>query len=70
MEKIIKLKIGGMACAGCALAVQDVLEKVEGVTKAKVNHTTGSTEVHYVELAPSPDQLISAVERAGYRASV
>ncbi len=69
MDNIIKLKIGGMACGGCALAVQDVLEKVAGVTGAKVDHTTGTAEVHVDNPAPTADQLISAVERSGYRAS-
>jgi len=69
MDKTIILKIGGMACVACALAVQNVLEKTTGVTTANVDHTTGSAEVHYTNPEPSADQLISAIERAGYRAS-
>lgn len=65
----IDLAISGMTCASCVARVEKKLSKVPGV-KAVVNL---ATERAHVELAPeaeniSNDELISAVEKAGYGA--
>jgi P-type Cu+ transporter len=65
-----ELDIQGMTCASCAMRVEKALTKVPGVASATVNL---ATEKASVQLAGAPnstvDQLIAAVEKAGYHAT-
>ncbi|MDO9485132.1 MAG: heavy metal translocating P-type ATPase [Actinomycetota bacterium] len=67
-DRVVDLQIGGMTCASCASRVEKKLNKLSGVT-AEVNL---ATEIAHVYAASDiPDiELISAVESAGYTASV
>jgi copper chaperone len=60
------LKISGMACDGCTSKVTHALKTITGVSDAKVSLLAGEATVQYDERLTSPDQLKSAVERAGY----
>jgi len=63
----IELSIGGMTCASCAARIEKKLNKIDGVS-ATVNYAMESAKVEFV--APvSVDQLVSAVEDAGYTAT-
>jgi Cu+-exporting ATPase len=63
------LPITGMTCASCAGRVERALLKVPGVTSVSVNlaseraHVEGANQIN-------PDNLIAAVEKAGYSASL
>lgn len=64
----VDLDITGMTCASCATRVERKLNKLPGVA-ATVNFATEKARVH----ADSPvavEELIAAVEQAGYGASV
>jgi len=64
---MIKLKITGMTCEHCAKTVKKVIESVEGVEKAEVCFPQGYAEVEgNIDL----NQIIKAVENAGYGASL
>ena len=63
----IELAIGGMTCASCAMRIEKRLNKIDGV-RATVNYATEKAAVVY-ESAVSTDDLIAAVERAGYTAT-
>ena len=62
------LAIDGMTCASCALGIERKLNKLDGVT-ATVNFATETARVSFPEAVPVAD-LVAAVERAGYRATV
>lgn len=63
---IHRLKIGGMTCAGCVLAVENALQEVDGVRQAAVNFADYTATVYGdVDLAT----LIGAVDKAGYSAA-
>nr|WP_317155345.1 heavy metal translocating P-type ATPase [Mycobacterium sp. 21AC1] len=64
----VELKIGGMTCASCAARIEKKLNKLEGVT-ATVNYATEKADVA-VAGDISPDQLVKAVEDAGYTAQL
>lgn len=69
MEKII-LNISGMHCASCAGNIEGALKKVLGVVSARVNF---ALEKAYLEFEPeksSIQDLISAIEKAGYKAKI
>ncbi|WP_274380736.1 heavy metal translocating P-type ATPase [Nesterenkonia muleiensis] len=73
----IELAIGGMTCAACAHRVEKKLNKLEGVT-ASVNYATEKAwistdtinEGHASGRQDVVDQLISTVEKTGYRAEL
>jgi copper chaperone len=60
------LKVTGMTCGGCADSVTHVLKAVAGVSDVRVSLTAGEVTVQFDEQMTSPEQLKSAVQRAGY----
>jgi Cu+-exporting ATPase len=64
-----RLTIEGMTCAGCAARVEKGLNKLEGVDAA-VNLATEEAAVRYDDGQVAIDDLIAAVEAAGYGARV
>lgn len=59
--------VTGMSCAACSARVEKAVLKVEGVSSCSVSLLTNSMSV---EGAAMPQNVISAVEAAGYGASV
>jgi P-type Cu+ transporter len=64
----VKLQLEGMSCASCAARIEGKLNKLEGV-EATVNFATERATVHCDEDVRA-EQLITAVEDAGYGAHV
>jgi Cu+-exporting ATPase len=64
----IELLVGGMTCGACANRVQRILNKIDGV-RAAVNYATEKASVEVVG-AVTVEELVAAVERAGYTAVV
>jgi Cu+-exporting ATPase len=64
----IELPITGMTCASCANRIERKLNKLDGVT-ASVNYATETAAVEY-DTCVAPEQLVAAVEAAGYAASL
>lgn len=62
-----KYNVTGMTCAACSARVEKAVSKLPGVESCSVNLLTGSMGV---EGSASPDEIISAVEKAGYGASL
>ena len=67
MSTPLQLDIEGMTCASCATRVEKALNAVEGV-EASVNYATERATI--VSGAIEPAILLSAVENAGYHATV
>jgi Au+-exporting ATPase len=63
----IELKVVGMTCASCVGRVEKALRSVPGVVEAIVNL---ATERASVDGSASSEELISAIERIGYEATV
>ena len=59
--------VTGMSCAACSARVEKAVSKLDGVTSCSVSLLTNSMGV---EGTASPDEIIKAVEGAGYGASV
>ena len=62
----VELTIGGMTCASCAARIEKRLNKIEGVT-ATVNYATEKARVDFGD-SVTPDELVAAVQKAGYTA--
>ncbi len=63
----LELPITGMTCASCANRIERNLNKLDGVT-ASVNYATEKASVDFDPGAVTPDDLVAAVEAAGYQA--
>ena len=66
----VKLNVTGMSCAACSAHVEKALGKTEGVQQATVSLMTNSASVTFDENTVTPAQLIEAVEKSGYGASI
>lgn len=60
------IQVSGMSCGGCEEAVEEALERVEGVAGARADRETGDATV---EGDAPVEALLQAVEDAGYGAS-
>ena len=65
----VELEIGGMTCAACAGRVERSLNRLGGV-EAGVNYATELAAVRYDPARITVAELVDAVERAGYEASL
>src|SRR6476659_980369 len=63
---VAELAIGGMTCASCAARIERKLNGLDGVSAA-VNFATETARVTFPATVTT-DDLVSAVERAGYTA--
>jgi Cu+-exporting ATPase len=66
--KELHLDIEGMTCASCAARIERKLNRLEGVD-ATVNFATEQATVHCPD-SVAPEELVAAVEAAGYHARV
>ena len=64
-----KFDVGGMTCAACQAHVDRAVSKLDGVESVAVNLLAGSMLVDYDPAQVTPDDICSAVDRAGYSAS-
>ena len=62
----MKFKVTGMTCAACSARVESAVKKVDKVISCEVNLLTNSMTVE----GGDKQEIISAVEKAGYGASV
>jgi copper chaperone len=62
----LELEIQGMSCGHCVAAVSEALGDLDGVNVEAVR--IGSAQVEYRPELVSPEQIVLAVEDAGYSA--
>jgi len=65
----LELPIEGMTCASCATRIEKRLNKLEGV-EATVNYATENAAVMFDPARVAPEDLVAAVEAAGYHAKL
>ncbi|MEA4890589.1 MAG: heavy metal translocating P-type ATPase [Clostridiaceae bacterium] len=64
-----KFDIQGMSCAACSAAIEKRVAKETGVSAVQVNLLTNNMSVEYDQQITGPEQIIQAVEAAGYKAA-
>ncbi|KAK3432528.1 hypothetical protein EUGRSUZ_D00027 [Eucalyptus grandis] len=62
--------IGGMTCAACVNSVEGILRSLPGVKGAVVALATSLGEVEYDPAVISKDDIVNAIEDAGFEASL
>lgn len=66
--RIVTIPVEGMVCASCTANVKKALKSIDGVTEVEVSLESRAARVRYVEGRTSPEQLVAAINRLGYRA--
>ena len=62
--------VTGMSCSACSSHVEKAVNKLEAVEKASVNLLTETMDVTYDETKITSADIIDAVVKAGYGATV
>ncbi len=60
--------IEGLHCASCVNDLERAMKKLEGVQDVSVNLATEKMEIKYSENIISEQEIIEAVNKAGYKA--
>jgi copper chaperone CopZ len=68
-EEEVVLNVGGMTCGACEDVVKSQLLKVDGVKDASADCKKGKAVVNVEGGKAKTDELIQAVEKAGFTAS-
>ena len=66
----VLLAITGMTCASCVAVIEKTLAKMHGVFGASVNLATETASVEFDPVVIGPNELIAAVNAAGYTATL
>ncbi len=68
--KTVTFKITGMSCAGCASHIHTALSKNGGVISDEVKYPGDVATIKYDASKISEKEIISVIEKAGYKAEV
>jgi len=63
-----EIPVTGMTCANCAMNIERALKKNPGVVQVSVNFASEHAHVEYIPSLTTKDDLVLAIERAGYKA--
>lgn len=66
----VTINVEGMMCMHCVKHVEDALKGITGVKKVKVELEKNTAQVEYVPSKTNEAELVSAIEKAGYKAAV
>ena len=61
--------VDGMTCGGCEQAINEALEKQEGIFRSEASHLKGHVKVHYDAQKVKPAVMVNTVNALGYRAN-
>lgn len=61
------LRAEGFSCPSCVSKIEKQVARLDGVENVKVHFASGRVEVDHDEAATSVDDLIAAVDKAGYK---
>ncbi|XP_010260635.1 PREDICTED: copper-transporting ATPase RAN1 [Nelumbo nucifera] len=65
-----QFRIGGMTCAACVNSVEGILRNLPGVKRAVVALATSLGEVEYDPNVISKDEIVNAIEDAGFEGAL
>lgn len=65
-----KFKIDGMHCASCAMSIDFDLEDLNGVKSSNTSYAKQESKIEYDENKLSLDDIISQIEKTGYKAEL
>jgi P-type Cu+ transporter len=62
----VTLKIEGMHCSSCSLAIDGALEDTKGVVSADTDYARSQTVIKYAPDEVSPEELATVIKNEGY----
>ena len=65
MEKLV-VKVDGMACGHCEIAVQDAIRKLDGIQKVKANKGKKEAVIDYDASKVSEQEIKNTITNIGY----
>ena len=68
--KSIILPVRGMTCTGCEMAINEALEKEEGIFRSEANHFNANVKVHYDPKKVRPVDMVNTINELGYHAEL
>lgn len=66
--RIVTIPVEGMVCLACTARVKTALKAIDGVAEVEVSLEHRAARVRYTQGKVSPEQLVAAINRLGYRA--
>ena len=63
----LTLEVSGMWCPACAWVIETSLKRHDGVSHAACDFVTDRVRLSYDPVATSPDRILDAIHRLGYR---
>ncbi|NHJ21025.1 MAG: heavy metal translocating P-type ATPase [Candidatus Lokiarchaeota archaeon] len=69
-EEKMKIKLGGMTCASCALKIETKLKNMDGVNSSVVNFANEEATVEYDSKTVNYQDFNKAIKDLGYKASL
>lgn len=63
----LDLTVEGITCSGCALDIETVLRKEEGVLEAKVDYSACRISIRYDAGETSDERIYGALKRIGLK---
>lgn len=68
--KTVVIPVEGMSCVACTARVKKTLASIGGISEVRVNLVERNARVRFDSTRVSPDRLVDAINRLGYRAGV
>eukprot|EP00879_Flechtneria_rotunda_P003747 GHRR01003986.1.p1 GENE.GHRR01003986.1~~GHRR01003986.1.p1 ORF type:complete len:789 (+),score=295.50 GHRR01003986.1:658-3024(+) len=65
-----RILVGGMTCAMCTAAVEDVIKQIPGIMAVTVNLAVNTATITYDPITTGPRSVIEAVQDAGFEAQL
>jgi mercuric ion binding protein len=69
LERVV-IRVEGMSCATCEIAIRYALKSVNGVESVRVSAAAKTATVDYDPTKTNPEKLVAAINSTGYRATL
>ena len=66
MEKVT-MRVEGMSCGHCEIAIQDAVRKLPGIKKVKASKRKKEVAVEYDAATLTRDQITNTINSTGYQ---
>lgn len=66
----VVIPVEGMSCFTCEITIQSALKKIDGVISVNASARKGEAEVIFDEQRSSIDELVKAINKTGFKASL
>jgi len=63
-------RIEGMSCPNCSIRLEGLEDTMQGIHRAEASYQKGTLKVEFDEAALSVDEILNAIVKMGYRATI